>query len=213
MRAFALLQANVLRELHRAAQPLALGALERHKGVLEVFNPGGVGGTQADDAQAGRHRLARLVDHKGGVEAGLHGIAMYCGTGADHGKRIPRKPGDVGVGRQTFTQALGHFTEQSVAVIVPEHVVHGSKLVQVQHHQALALFTPGLYALIELVHQGRAVGQGQLAVYKRIAAQLGHQIDVLGPQRNVGTENLQQFFVHVANGRGRGDVGGKPFVF
>ena len=94
-----------------------------------------------------------------------------------------------------------------------QHVVHGSKLVQVQHHQALALFTPGLYALIELVHQGRAVGQGQLAVYKRIAAQLGHQIDVLGPQRNVGTENLQQFFVHVANGRGRGDVGGKTFVF
>ena len=94
-----------------------------------------------------------------------------------------------------------------------QHVVHGSKLVQVQHHQALALFTPGLDALIELAHQGRAVGQGQLAVYKRIAAQLGHQIDVLGPQRNVGTENLQQFFVHVANGRGRGDVSGKPFVF
>ena len=94
-----------------------------------------------------------------------------------------------------------------------QHVVHGSKLVQVQHHQALALFTPGLDALIELAHQGRAVGQGQLAVYKRIPAQFGHQIDVLGTQRNVGTENLQQFFVHLANGSGRGDVGGKTFVF
>lgn len=39
VRTFAHLQANVLRELHRAAQPLALGTLERHKSVLDVFNP------------------------------------------------------------------------------------------------------------------------------------------------------------------------------
>ena len=98
-------------------------------------------------------------------------------------------------------------------MIVPQHVVHGSKLVQVQHHQALALFTPGLDALIELAHQGRAVGQGQLAVYKRIAAQFGHQIDVLGAQRNVGAKNLQQFLIHLPNRGGRSDVSGKPFVF
>ena len=153
------------------------------------------------------------MNHKGGGKAGLHGIAMHCIARAHHGKRIPRQSGNVRVGRQTFTQALGHFTEQSVAVVMAQHVVHGSKLVQVQHHQALALFTPGLYALIELAHQGRAVGQGQLAVYKRIAAQLGHQIDVLGPQRNVGTENLQQFLIHLPNRGGRSDVSGKPFVF
>ena len=70
----------------------------------------------------------------------------------------------------------------------------------------------GLDAPVEFDDQRIAVGQADLAVDQRIAAQFGDQVDILGAQRDIGAEDFQQVLVDLANRLGRLDVGGKTFL-
>jgi hypothetical protein len=118
---------------------LRLGAVHREVRVLQQgIHRGAVAGEQRDP-QAATCVDAAPVDLERGVEAmvdllGQHaslgfGIRPDPQLGLDHGEFIAPEPAEI-IGRgQNFRDALRHFGEQNIAIVVPERIAHAFKAV------------------------------------------------------------------------------------
>ena len=132
------------------------------------------------DADAGRAVAANARQVIGFVQLyqylvanTLHLCRRPAGLGTQvfqqHHEFVPAQAGHGVTFSHAIHQSLPHLLQQQVARVVPEGVVDGFELVQVQQHQGpRAPISPaGQHALLQSVHQQAAVGQTGQRVIKR----------------------------------------------
>ena len=202
--------ADVGREGERLADAERLGAAQGDIGVLQYVLAVGAA-VERRNAEADGDRMVDIVDQEGGGEQAVDARAVEQAARAGQRKGVAGDACDIDAAVEQHAQALGGCRQQGIAVVVTEHVVGGGELVDIDQGYHLAR-AAGLDALVEFDDQRIAVGQADLAVDQRIAAQFGDQVDILGAQRDIGAEDFQQVLVDLANRLGRLDVGGKTFL-